>query len=122
MFFIQLNFIFSVYRKETEMNTFEIIKELAQKRGKNVKEVALELGFGENLFYKWKNQSPTTDKLEAVADYFNVSTDYLLGREKQITIEDIEHFPLIANSGKPISEKTRRILVSILKEMEENDE
>ncbi|MBS7576014.1 MULTISPECIES: helix-turn-helix transcriptional regulator [unclassified Enterococcus] len=104
------------------MNTFEIIKALAQKRGKNVKEVALELGFGENLFYKWKNQSPTADKLEAVANYFNVSTDYLLNREKEISVEDLEKYRLIAANGKPISDKTRRIIVSILKEMEENDE
>ncbi|MBC1923176.1 helix-turn-helix domain-containing protein [Listeria grayi] len=62
------------------MSTFDIIKKLSVEKGKNVKEVALELGFGENLFYKWKTQSPTTDKLQKVADYFNVSTDYLLGR------------------------------------------
>ncbi|STY44221.1 Helix-turn-helix domain [Listeria grayi] len=62
------------------MSTFDIIKKLSLEKGKNVKEVALELGFGENLFYKWKTQSPTTDKLQKVADYFNVSTDYLLGR------------------------------------------
>ncbi|MCH4167717.1 MAG: helix-turn-helix domain-containing protein [Streptococcaceae bacterium] len=104
------------------MTLFEIVKELSDKRGKNLKTVALEIGLSENALYKWKTQSPKADVLNKVADYFNVSTDYLLGREKQITIEDIEHFPLIANSGKPISEKTRRILVSILKEMEENDE
>lgn len=62
------------------LSTFDIIKKLSLEKGKNVKEVALELGFGENLFYKWKTQSPTTDKLQKVADYFNVSTDYLLGR------------------------------------------
>lgn len=62
------------------LSTFDIIKKLSVEKGKNVKEVALELGFGENLFYKWKTQSPTTDKLQKVADYFNVSTDYLLGR------------------------------------------
>ncbi|WP_185622100.1 helix-turn-helix domain-containing protein [Listeria booriae] len=74
------------------MSTFDIIKSLANERGKNVKDVALELGFGENLFYKWKTQSPTTDKLQKVADYFGVSLDYLAGRTtdrySHITIDE----------------------------------
>ncbi|EGP9551487.1 XRE family transcriptional regulator, partial [Listeria monocytogenes] len=35
---------------------------------------------GENAIYSWKVKTPGADKLKAVADYFNVSTDYLLGR------------------------------------------
>lgn len=62
------------------MTTFDRIKKLSMQHNKNVKEVAKELNFGENLFYKWKTQSPTTDNLQKVADYFGVSTDYLLGR------------------------------------------
>lgn len=73
-------FLFLQARGWFILSTFDIIKKLSVEKGKNVKEVALELGFGENLFYKWKTQSPTTDKLQKVADYFNVSTDYLLGR------------------------------------------
>ena len=30
---------------------------------------------------RWDKSSPTTDKLQKVADYFGVSIDYLLGRE-----------------------------------------
>lgn len=63
------------------MTTFERIKELSAKRGKSVKEVAGELGFGENYFYSLNSgKSPTAEKLEKVADYFGVSVDYLLGR------------------------------------------
>ena len=63
------------------MTLFERIKELSAKRGKNLKQVAKELGYSENLFYQWKKTTPTADKLQNVADYFNVTTDYLLGRE-----------------------------------------
>ncbi|WP_342417150.1 helix-turn-helix transcriptional regulator [Paenibacillus sp. FSL R10-2782] len=59
---------------------FNRVKELSEKRGKNIKDVAKELGFSENAFYKWKSQSPKSETIEKVADYFNVSTDYLLGR------------------------------------------
>lgn len=56
------------------------IKEQSEKRGKSLKEVAVEVGLSENAIYKWKNQSPNSEALGKVADYFNVSTDYLLGR------------------------------------------
>ncbi|MGK3876727.1 transcriptional regulator, partial [Enterococcus faecium] len=36
------------------MTLFERIKSLANQRDKSMKEVALELGFSENLFYRWK--------------------------------------------------------------------
>lgn len=63
------------------MTTFERIKDLSAKRGKNVKQVAEELNFGENYFYSLNSgKSPTAEKLEKIADYFNVSVDYLLER------------------------------------------
>lgn len=54
------------------MTTFERIKFLANKQGKNLKTVATDLGFSENALYKWKNQSPTTENLSKVADYFGL--------------------------------------------------
>lgn len=59
---------------------FDRVKELSEQRGENLKTVAVKLGFSENAFYKWKIQSPKSETLEKVADYFDVSTDYLLGR------------------------------------------
>lgn len=59
---------------------FENVKRLAKKQGKSLKVVAKDLGFSENAFYKWKTQSPKAETLQQVADYFNVSVDYLLGR------------------------------------------
>ena len=62
------------------MTVFDRIKELSEKRGISVQKAATEIGFSENLFYQWKTSSPKSDRLQKVADYFNVSTDYLLGR------------------------------------------
>nr|WP_025481770.1 helix-turn-helix transcriptional regulator [Enterococcus faecium] len=62
------------------MMLFERVKDLAKKRNKNLKQVAEEIGLSENAFYKWKNQSPKAETLQKVADYFGVTTDYLLGR------------------------------------------
>ena len=62
------------------MTPFDRVKKLADAQGKSLKNIALELGFGENSLYGWKTKNPGIDKLQAVADYFGVSTDYLLGR------------------------------------------
>lgn len=69
------------------MTIFNRVQELAKNKGKNLKQVALDMGFGENYFYTLKKQSPKAETLEVVADYFSVSTDYLLGRteEKVVT-------------------------------------
>ena len=40
-----------------------------------------ELGVGYSSIQKWKNtHSPSAEKISKVANYFNVSLDYLLGR------------------------------------------
>lgn len=63
------------------MSMFERIKLLAKKRDSNLKSIAVELGYGENYFYSIKSgKSPSSEKLQEIADYFGVSTDYLLGR------------------------------------------
>lgn len=62
------------------MTILERIQELARKKDKNLKEISLELGFSKNYLYSLKTQAPSSDKLSKIADYFKVSTDYLLGR------------------------------------------
>ncbi|WP_242871488.1 helix-turn-helix transcriptional regulator [Dehalobacter sp. TeCB1] len=37
-----------------------------------------DLDFGRGSIYKWDKSSPSSDKVQKVADYFGVSTDYLL--------------------------------------------
>lgn len=61
-------------------STLERIKELAQKKGYSLQKVAEDLGFSVNYLYTLKEKVPKSDRLQQIADYFNVSTDYLLGR------------------------------------------
>ncbi|MGH1847105.1 helix-turn-helix transcriptional regulator [Enterococcus gilvus] len=76
------------------MTVFDRIKELADKQGISVSKVAVDLGFSENLFYQWKKASPKSDRLQKVADYFDVSVDYLLGRtDNSEPITKIENGP-----------------------------
>lgn len=61
-------------------STFEKIKELAKKQGKSLGAVEEDLGYGRNTLYKIKNSTPNAERIAEIANYFNVSTDYLLGR------------------------------------------
>ncbi|MFD2869861.1 helix-turn-helix domain-containing protein [Kurthia populi] len=75
----------------------ERIKILAKENKINLKDLSKNLGWGENTLYKWATQSPSVDKIDKVANYFNVSTDYLLGRTdlKRYVIPD-ERFQTFA--------------------------
>lgn len=103
------------------MNVFDRIKSLADKQGISVSKVALDLGFSENLFYQWKKSSPKSDRLEKVADYFNVSVDYLLGRSENMNNIDMDTKlermmdNAMSYDGKPISDEDRPIIKGILK-------
>lgn len=62
------------------MITYERIQELSKEHGLSVRELGRKLDIGETTIYKWKTQTPKLDVLEKVADYFDVSVDYLVGR------------------------------------------
>ena len=62
------------------MNSFERVKALADRQKISIVELEEKLGFSRNSLYSWKKNKPSVDKLNIVADYFNVTTDYLLGR------------------------------------------
>ncbi|CAM3381797.1 XRE family transcriptional regulator [Listeria monocytogenes] len=68
------------------MTVFDRVKKLADSQKISLKELALRLGMGENSIYRWKDKTPTTENLLKVADYFNVSLDFLLGRSPDISI------------------------------------
>lgn len=64
---------------------FDKYSELCKKKGKTPTGVAIELNVSRATVNYWKNGNvPKQDTLIKIANYFNVSVDYLLGNEKQI--------------------------------------
>ncbi|MFU2203628.1 helix-turn-helix domain-containing protein [Streptococcus pluranimalium] len=61
-------------------STLEKIKKLAKKRGISLAKLEENLGYSTNYFYTLKTKAPNSERLQEIANYFNVSTDYLLGR------------------------------------------
>lgn len=71
------------------MSTFERIKELAKKQGKSLNKVEEDLGYGKNVLYRLKNSKPSAERLKELANYFDVSVDYLLGRTEKRRYYDL---------------------------------
>ncbi|QPC21014.1 helix-turn-helix transcriptional regulator [Lacticaseibacillus paracasei subsp. tolerans] len=80
--------LFVEYFRGENMNTPYIrIKELADEKKVSIAEIERKLDFSSGLIGKWKTAQPSADKLAAVADYFHVSTDYLMGRTTDQNIQ-----------------------------------
>lgn len=94
------------------LTLFERISYLAKKRDKSLKEVAEELGLSRNAIYQWKTSSPKADTLQKVAEYFDVSVDYLLGREEKTSLA--EKYGVFAFDGEPVSDEEVEFLKSVL--------
>lgn len=82
----------------------EKIRQLRIARGVNQVEFAIALGVSKQCVSNWENDNvmPSVEMLCKIADYFLVSTDYLLGRENErvinvsgLTDEEISHIALI---------------------------
>ena len=61
----------------------EKIKELRTDRGLTQTQVAKETGISQNAIAQWENETrtPNINAVIALAKYFGVTTDYLLGLE-----------------------------------------
>lgn len=62
------------------MNLKGRIQELANEEHLTLAELERVTGISNGQIRRWDKSSPKTENLQKVADHFNVSTDYLLGR------------------------------------------
>ena len=108
---------------------FDKIKELAEKQGISINILEEKLGYGTNTLYRLKRSNPSSKVLKEIADYFNVSTDYLLGRTDNPAIAGSDEFAQVngqiidlrkaaANTmlfdGKPLNEDDIDFITSVL--------
>ena len=63
------------------------IRELCKKRGISLSQVERDCGFASGSISHWDTKVPSVERVGRVADYFDVSVDYLMGR--QISLEEI---------------------------------
>lgn len=64
---------------------YTIYSDLCHKIGRSPSWVALQLGINKGTVSYWKNNpsaSPSNETMRKIADYFNVSIDYLSGKSE----------------------------------------
>jgi len=64
---------------------YKRLKEIRLSQGKTQKEIATAIGLSERNYqsFEYGEFKPSFDKLVALADFFNVSLDYLVGRTEK---------------------------------------
>lgn len=62
-------------------NVAEVIKATAKEKGIPIKQLLIDVGLGRNTMSNFKTSMPKADNLAKIADYLDVSVDYLLGRD-----------------------------------------
>ena len=64
---------------------YDIFKTLCDKKGVSPKRAVLEMGLSNSLATRWKKTggTPNGETLNRVAEYFDISVDFLLGGEKE---------------------------------------
>lgn len=93
----------------------ENIRNLRQKHGINQVEFAREMNVTKQCVSNWENDNvlPSIEMLVKIADFFKVSTDYLLGRESTKSIDckglsenQIAHLRLLVKDFTDINNKS----------------
>lgn len=126
-----VKYFLSCLRKadKSMFSTFEIVKDLCEKQGISLNTLEDKLKLGKNSLYGLKRNQPSAERLQQIADYFNVSTDYLLGRTdnpaianskeqfffegKEVDIEQLASTAMRFN-GKPLSDEDKKAIQNII--------
>ncbi|BDQ49340.1 transcriptional regulator [Enterococcus faecalis] len=87
------------------MDLYEKIKLLASEKKMSIRQLEEALGFGNGVINRWRKNTPGSDKLKKVADYFDVSTDYLLGRT-----DKRHYYDLTEKDEKNIAEELEEMI------------
>ncbi|MGY3767090.1 helix-turn-helix domain-containing protein [Vagococcus vulneris] len=100
------------------MGLYDKIKILAEKQKLSIRRLEENLGYGNGTIRRWDKQTPGVDKIKEVADYFNVSVDYLLGRDinNQGDPTDLNDIldSVMSFDGEPMTENDREVIRAFL--------
>ncbi|WP_296287876.1 helix-turn-helix transcriptional regulator [Lactobacillus sp.] len=80
------------------------IRDLAQQHKISLAELERSLQFSNGIISTWKFSNPSIDKIQKVANYFNVSTDYLLGNDDTINPADQKILAMFRKQTEGLSE------------------
>ena len=93
------------------------------REGKNVsqKELAQAIGVSDVMIslYEQGKKYPSLSTIVRIAEYFNVSTDYLLGIKTSANDDIPENIKAVARNLMELSEEKRKLAIDMIKIMSE---
>ena len=104
---------------------YDIFEQLCAEKGVKPGRAADEIGISRATVTNWKKNgySPRKNILEKIADYFQVSADYLIGESEQKEIpadknseDEDDDFVVLARHMKKIPEKERQRIIKNFRE------
>ncbi|MDM8206278.1 helix-turn-helix transcriptional regulator [Ligilactobacillus salivarius] len=102
----------------------QIIRDLRKLKKMSQSELAKVVGVSQTTVTAWETgkAEPSSSAISSLADYFNVTTDYLLGRPEKKDNDNVDYVALdkaLDNArsfdGEPMDDHDREILRGILK-------
>lgn len=87
------------------------IKELCNENQITFAELERYLGFSVSSIRKWEGRSPSADRVKKVAEFFNVTTDYLLGHIIPSEEESGDLIVFFNSATRNLSEKKKEFLL-----------
>lgn len=109
------------------MNVAQRVKELCDSKNITFAELERAVGLSNGQIRRWDKVSPRSESLQRVADYFNVSMDYLSGRESYEDMKikqarrnfndegETEKFYAIQRKAKKLDEEDQERLLQLMK-------
>lgn len=94
------------------MNLTERIRQLCESKGETLASLERKMDFGNGTIRRWAKTSPSSDKLAKVADFFGVTTDYLLNRSLDMTPFD---------ATQPDTGSLQEVYFSLAKDAQDNN-
>ena len=99
----------------------DIFKELRTEKNLSQEQIALDLDVSQSLITKWESHqsTPSPEMLDYIADYFDVSTDYLIGRTNDKRYynnndEYIKDFNILFDKYKGLSDTDKEFMRNMI--------
>lgn len=73
---------------EIAMTILDVVMKLTKEHNMTLAELERQLGFSRGSIAKMKTSKPSTDRVQKIADYFNVSLEYLMTGKEITYVED----------------------------------
>lgn len=97
------------------MSIVQRMRDLADEKGASLAQIERALDFGNGTLARWDKSSPSVDKVDKVAKYFNVSLDYLLGKTDRKECYDPNLY-LTDKEEKDVAKTMRKLKQQLMSE------